>query len=80
MDPEGARALARRIAEGKPTVEIAPAKDVQEAVADGPVPAPEPPRTRVENGVVYIHARRVRAQRQVWVYVRGTGEKLQRAR
>ena len=66
MDPEGARALARHIAEGKPTAEITVAVD--------------PPRTRVEDGVVYIHPRPVRRQRQVWVYVRGPGDTLQRAR
>ena len=80
MDPEGARALARRIAEGKPTDEITLAEGVEEAVTSEPAPAAEPPRTRVENGVVYMHARPVRHQRQVWVYVRGPGDELQRFR
>ena len=80
MDTHGARALARRIAEGKPTLEATLAKRVGEAVAGGPAPAGEPPRSRVEDGVVYIHPRPARRQRQVWVYVRGPGEKLQRAR
>ena len=79
MDPEGARALARRIAEGKPTTEITRAERVGEA-AGGPAPAEEPPPTRVEDGVVYIHPRPVRLQRQVWVFVRGPGDKLKRAR
>jgi hypothetical protein len=80
MDPEGARALARRIAEGKPTAEVTLTEGVEEAATGGPAPAAATPRTRVENGIVYIHPRPVRNQRQVWVYVRGPGEKLQRAR
>jgi hypothetical protein len=79
MDPKGARALARRIAEGRSTAEITLAEHVGEA-AGGPAPAEEPPRTRVEDGVVYIHPRPMRQQRQVWVFVRGPGDKLQRAR
>jgi hypothetical protein len=79
MDPEGARALARRIAEGRPTADITLAEHVGEA-ARGRAPVEEPPRTRVEDGVVYIHPRPVLHQRQVWVFVRGPGDKLQRAR
>jgi hypothetical protein len=79
MDTEGARALARRIAEGKPTSEITLAERIG-AAANGPSHAGGPPRTRVENGVVYIHPRPMRQQRQVWVYVRGPDDKLQRAR
>ena len=79
MDTEGARALARRIAEGKPTSEITLAERVRET-AGKPSSVAEPPRTRVENGVVYIHPRPLRQQRQVWVYVRGPDDKLQRAR
>ena len=78
MDPEGARALARRIAEGRPTAEITLTERVGEA-AGGPA-AEAPPPTRVEDGVVHIHPRPVRHQRQVWVFVRGPGDKLKRAR
>jgi hypothetical protein len=78
MDPEGARALARRIAEGKPSAETTLAERIGGS-ASGLASAEEPPHTRVEDGVVYIHPGPVGHQRQVWVFVRVASDKLRRA-
>jgi hypothetical protein len=70
MDTAGARALARRIAEGKPE-------------ADN-LPQPMQTRTRsakrAGDGVVYIRALAVRTVRDVRIYVREPDGRLRRAR
>jgi hypothetical protein len=70
MDPAGARALARRLAEGK-----------RDADAHLEVPllrAPAPPAA--PDDVVYVRPGVLRPARQVWVYVRALDGRLRRAR
>jgi hypothetical protein len=70
MDPAGARALARRLAEGKPDAD---------AHLDVPLlPAPTPPAE--PDDVVYLKPSVLRPARQVWVYVRELDGRLRRAR
>ncbi len=66
MDVAGARALAQRIARGKPV----------DGEATAP-PGPEPPHG-VE--VVFVHPRVPEREPQVWRYVRGPDGRLERAR
>jgi len=70
VDTAGARALAQRIAEGKPA-------------ADNFLEPASPRTPSVKNsgdGVVYIRALALRAAREVWIYVRGPDGRLRRAR
>jgi hypothetical protein len=66
MDVAGARALADRIAEGKPLDEEAPA------------PPPTDPPAGVE--VVFVHPRVLDRRPKVWRYLRGPDGHLHRAR
>jgi hypothetical protein len=80
MDVAGARALAERIAQGKPTDEdtTAPA-----AIEPPGAPTKEAPRAATaEDGVelVFVHPRVVDRRPQVWMYVRGADGRLHRAR
>jgi hypothetical protein len=68
--PAGARALARRIAEGKPEADA----------SVEPAPGQTPPPTNAEEGVVYVRPLAVRAARQVWIFVLGSDGRLRRAR
>ena len=70
MDPAGARALARRLAEGKPE-------------ADARLDVPflrAPARPAAPDDVVYVRPSVLRPARQVWVYVRALDGRLRRAR
>jgi hypothetical protein len=68
VDTAGARALARRIAEGRPPTDT----------------FVEPPQTPSPKGaghdVVYIRPLALRAARDVWIYLRGPDGRLRRAR
>ena len=66
MDVAGARALAQRIAQGKPIDE--------DAAAQTPM---EPPHG-VE--IVYVHPRVLERRPKIWRYVRGADGHLHRAR
>jgi hypothetical protein len=70
MDPAGARALARRLAEGKPEAD----GRLDEPFLRAPG-APAPP-----DDVVYVRPGVLRPARQVWVYVRALDGRLRRAR
>ena len=76
MDPEGARALAKRIAEGPPSEE--------DAEPDGkalPAPAPKldpPPEPDPSVEIVYVEPRPVRRP-DVRIYVRGADGRLERS-
>jgi hypothetical protein len=82
MDVAGARALARRIAEGKPV-------DDTESEASPPqpldLPAIEPPPSpdaadAPEIDVVYFHPRAQPGRQRQWVFVRRPDGRLRRAR
>ena len=78
MDVAGARALARRIAEGKPV-------DDTESDPSPPLPPIEPPALRAaeqapEIDVVYFHPRAQPGRKRPWVYVRRPDGRLRRAR
>ena len=70
MDPAGARALAKRIAEGKPTTD--------ESV-DQPRRKTAPAGIAGE-GIVYVRAQAVRAAHQVRTFVTGPDGRLRRSR
>jgi hypothetical protein len=72
VDPAGARALARRIAEGKPAADTVPVPQAART--------PTPSAKRAGDGVVYIRALAVRTARDVRVYVQGPDGRLRRAR
>jgi hypothetical protein len=73
MDVAGARALARRIAEGKPVDDTRP----EPLPLDLPRPEarPEPP----EVDVVYFHPRTLTGKRRPWVYLRRRDGRLHRS-
>jgi hypothetical protein len=80
MDVAGARALARRIAEGKPV-------DDTESEAPPPLDLPviEPPPSPAaadapEIDVVYFHPRAQPRRRRPWVFLRRPNGRLRRAR
>jgi hypothetical protein len=77
MDTEGARALARRIAEGKPPAEAGSAEHVAQwstrSAAESVGAAP-----LERDGVLYIHPRPLRGPQRVWIYVRGPAGRLRR--
>jgi hypothetical protein len=66
MDVAGARALAQRIAQGKPSDEEMPAASAR-AAAPG-----------VE--IVFVHPRVLARRPKIWMYVRGPDGHLRRAR
>jgi hypothetical protein len=68
MDPAGARALARRIAEGKPV----------ETLFDATSSELAPPSKA--DGVVYVRPALLRPAREIWRYVRLADGRLRRAR
>jgi hypothetical protein len=70
VDAEGARALARRIAEGKPAADEFVAEPRRKAA-----PAPI-----AGDGIVYIRAQAVRAAHQVRTFVQGPDGRLRRSR
>jgi hypothetical protein len=76
MDPAGARALAKRIAQGKPIDEGTPASSSggRSEAASGSAAA--------ESGVevVFVHPRALDRQPEVWMYVRGADGHLHRVR
>jgi hypothetical protein len=80
MDVAGARALARRIAEGKPVddtePEAPPPLDLP-VIDPRPVPAPA---DAPEIDIVYFHPRAQPAKQRPWVYVRRPDGRLRRAR
>jgi hypothetical protein len=82
MDAEGARALARRIAEGKPPPETTLAERLTDAAGARIGPAARSPDAigapPAGDGVVYVRPRRVRRRQTVWIYVRGPGGRLYR--
>ena len=69
VDTAGARALAQRIAEGRP-----PADTFLE-----PTPPQTPSSKRAGDGVVYIRPRAVRAAGEVRMFVRGPDGRLHRS-
>ncbi len=80
MDVAGARALARRIAEGKPA---------DDTGSDAPPPldlqvAEDPPRPAASEApgidVVYFHPRAQPGRERPWVYVRRRDGRLRRSR
>jgi hypothetical protein len=79
MDVAGARALAERIAEGKPIDEETTAPPPIEPPA-GPIR--QSPSTPAEDGVevVFVHPRVLERRAQVWMYVRGPDGHLHRER
>jgi hypothetical protein len=85
MDPAGARALARRLAEGKETSDMtlaerlaAEAQSAKTGSAEKPLDPTEPPPS--DDGVVYIRPSRRSSEQEVWVYVRASDGHLRRAR
>jgi hypothetical protein len=80
MDVAGARALAERIAQGKPIgEETTPAPPIEPA--DGPrrdVSQADAAADEVE--VVFVHPRLLDRRPKVWMYVRGPDGHLHRAR
>lgn len=69
MDPAGARALARRIAEGKPLETLFEA-------TPGEVASP----SKRADGVVYLRPALLRPAREIWRYVRLADGRLRRTR
>ena len=80
MDVAGARALAERIAQGKPIDEETTAPSLIEPPA-APIRGPSRAATD-EDGVevVFVHPSVLDRQAQVWMYVRGPDGHLRRAR
>jgi hypothetical protein len=70
VDPAGARALARRIAEGKPPADTSLEPTRPQTAAS----------KTARDGVVYIRPLVLRAVREVRIYVRGVDGRLRRAR
>jgi hypothetical protein len=66
MDAAGARALAQRIAQGKPRDE-----EMTASSASAATPGVE---------IVFVHPRLVERRPKVWMYVRGPDGHLRRAR
>ena len=69
MDPAGARALAKRIAEGKPT---------EDELVEQPRRKTEPAAIAGE-GVSYVRAQAVRAAHQVRMFVKDPDGRLRRS-
>jgi hypothetical protein len=85
MDPAGARALARRLAEGKEASDMtlaerlaAEARSATSGSAEEALDPPEPPPN--DDGVVYIRPSRRSSEQEVWVYVRASDGHLRRTR
>ena len=79
MDVAGARALAERIAQGKPIGEEAtPAPPI--GPADGSVRDIRPADAANGVEVVFVHPRVLDRRPKVWMYVRGPDGHLHRAR
>ena len=82
MDTEGARALARRIAEGKPSAETTLAEGRTGDAGARIGPAPRSPDALASSpagdDVVYVRPRRILGHQNVWIYVRGRGGRLYR--
>jgi hypothetical protein len=70
VDTAGARALARRIAEGRPSTDT----------FVEPTPPQTPSPKSAGDDVVYIRPLALRAARDVWIYLRGPDGRLRRAR
>jgi hypothetical protein len=70
VDTAGARALAQRIAEGKP------AADTFLEPRRRQTPSPK----KAGDGIIYIRPLALRATREVRIYVRGPDGRLRRAR
>jgi hypothetical protein len=70
VDPAGARALARRIAEGKPSADA----------FGEPESRLTPSATGAVDGIVYIRPLAIRAAREVRIFVQGLDGRLRRAR
>lgn len=70
MDPAGARALARRIAEGKPT---------SDELVDQPRRKTAPGAIAGE-GIVHVRAQAVRAAHELRIFVHGPDGRLRRSR
>jgi hypothetical protein len=79
MDVAGARALARRIAEGKPHDTESEAPPPLDLPAIEPPPLP-PVEDTPEIDVVYFHPRAQPGRRRPWVFVRRADGRLRRAR
>jgi hypothetical protein len=79
MDVAGARALAERIAEGKPPGE-GPQGSVARELPGGEAgpPSADVPRS-AQLDVVYFHPRTLAHEREVWIYVRCPDGRLRRA-
>ena len=79
MDVAGARALAQRIAQGKPLDDARPESPPLD-LPDLEVP-PRPPAPDVPDlDVVYFHPRAVPGRRRPWVFVRRSDGRLRRSR
>jgi hypothetical protein len=79
MDVAGARALAQRIAEGKPVDDGRPEPPPLD------LPRPEPPPEEAspelpELDVVYFHPRTLPGKRRPWVFLRRPDGRLHRSR
>jgi hypothetical protein len=76
MDAAGARALAQRIAEGKPVDDARPETPPQPLPSEKTPPDAEAP----EVDVVYFHPETLPGKRRPWVYVRRSDGRLHRSR
>jgi hypothetical protein len=76
MDPAGARALARRIEEGKPQAEITSTAQPEGTAATGHLD--DEPQAISENGVVLVRPRAARRRGEVRVFVRAADGRLHR--
>jgi hypothetical protein len=75
MDPEGARALAQRIAAGPPREDGEPKPEPRPAPPSRK--PPEPPEAESSVEIVYVKAHPAR-RRDVRIYVRGEDGRLER--
>ena len=84
MDPAGARALARRLADGKApdgaTLDEQPAAEARRVKSESGDPEVVLPPALQENGVIYVRPTRRSAQQDVWIYVRASDGRLRRLR
>jgi hypothetical protein len=88
VDAAGARALARRLAEGSSHTEdevtlsdrLAEAASGVAASAPAPVSRPPLAADSLVEGVLYLHPRPLGRRRTVWVFVRAADGRLHRSR
>ena len=84
MDTAGARALARRLAEGKEPTDMTLAERLAAEARSGKssdeAPLEPPASAPTDDGVIYIRPSRRSSCQDVWIYVRSSDGHLRRAR